>query len=326
MAELKQVERIIRILQRLALSREVTVNGLYEYFERAVPKRTIQRDLVELSAADIPLLTRQGQGRELVWYLESGFLRFVPETIGSQELLASYFLERLATVTKGTKLERDIGSLLKKSKQLVSPRVFHSLEDMDLTEGPFGATFIGYVDYSVHSDKIEKLINATTTCQRCHLIYKATWRETPSEFEADPYIILYHRGALYAVVYVQAHKNYIFLPVQRINEVRVTGVTFKRNKDFSLEKLRAGRFGIFGREDLTPQTVKIKFCKEMADIVSERVWHSTQKITPHDDGSITLSMEVVVSDELRSWVGSWLNYVTVVHPADLLTKRDRIGR
>lgn len=323
MPEYKQIERAIRILQRLYIAGEVTVNGLYEMFDRQVPKRTLQRDLHEISAAEIPLVERIEHGREQIWSVEKGFLKFIPQTIGSQELLASFFLGRLAVITKGTSLEKDILSLLEKAKQLAGPEVFRSTEGGELPQDMFGATFLGYVDYSEHSEKIELLIRACSECQCCRFTYKSATREKASEFDAEPYLILYHKGALYAVVYVAAHDNYIFLPVQRIRSVVFTGQNFTRHSDFSLEKLREGRFGIFGGPDCAPERVVLRFRPEMADVVAERVWHSTQKLTHNDDGSLTMEMHTVVSDELRAWIGSWLEYVEVLVPAAL---RDSLPR
>jgi len=71
-------------------------------------------------------------------------------------------------------------------------------------------------------------------------------------------------------------------------------------------------------EDLKPQKVVLKFHKEIAEVVAERIWHTSQKIKHHRDGSLTLEMRVVISDELRSWVGSWLEYVEVIKPKGYL--------
>jgi predicted DNA-binding transcriptional regulator YafY len=322
MPEYKQVERIIKILQRLALNREVTVNKLYDYFDRRVPKRTLQRDLVEISAAGIPLMTRPGNGRELIWYLEESYLRFIPATIGTQELVASYFLERLATVCRGTSLETDIQSLFSKAKQLVSPEVFRSDEGFDPGRGLFGATFMGYIDYASHSATIETLVKAATERQRCRFQYRSTWRSQISEFVAEPYLILYHKGALYGVVYVPHHENYIFLPVQRIREVEPLDEKFERDEDFSLESLREGRFGIFGYEGLKPEKVVLKFDAGIAEVVAERIWHPSQKLTHNDDGSLAMELRTVISDELRSWVAGWMDYVEVVRPKTLMSEHD----
>ena len=326
MPETKQVERIIRILQRLALGREVTVGSLYDYFNRGVPRRTLQRDLVELSSADIPLRTRLGKGRELVWYIDTAYLKFLPMTVDSRELMASYFLERLAAVVRGTKLESDVCSLLKKAKQFVSGDVLHVSDSLDSSNDYFGVTFMGQVDYTPHSATIDTLISAISERKSCRFVYKTIAKKHPSEFDADPYLILYHKGALYAVVYVAYHDNFLFLPIQRIRAVAVSESSFRRRKDFSLDKLRSGSLGIFGGEGLKPQRVVLKFDRAIAEVIAERVWHPSQRITRHKDGSATLTLKVIVSDELRSWVGSWLDYVTVIRPADLLSKHDNPRR
>jgi predicted DNA-binding transcriptional regulator YafY len=316
--DVKQVDRIIQILQRLALTGESSVRELYEYFEHRVPKRTLQRDLINLSAANIPLMTRQGEGRELIWYLDKTFLRFVPETLGSQELLASFFVERLAHVAKGTALEGNINSLLKKSRQLVAPHVFKAFEDGLPSRDVFGSTFTGYVDYGPHSEKIDRILSAASECRRCLITYRRIWREKPSQFEADPYMLVYHKGALYALVHVPRHDNFIFLPIQRINAVELTRTKFTRDPSFTLEKLKENRFGIFGHSDLKPEKVVLRFSPDIADVVAERIWHPTQQFKRHRDGSLTLTMKVVISDELRSWVAGWLGSLTVLEPKGLM--------
>jgi hypothetical protein len=267
------------------------------------------------------LRTKPGKGKELIWYLDSSYLKFVPMTVGSKELMASYFLERLSNVAHGTKLETDIRSLLKKAKQFVSPEVFRLTESLDPSCDLFGATFMGYVDYSDYSGTIDLLITAIAERKSCHFRYKPTWKHAESEFEAEPYLILYHKGALYAIVYVPSHTNYIFLPIQRIRGVQTTGATFKRHKDFSLEKLRAGRFGIYGSDNLKPQRVVLTFSADIADVIAERQWHPSQKLTRKSDGSLSLSMTTVVSDELKAWIASWMEYVRVDQPKNL-----KIGR
>lgn len=317
MSQTKQIERIIRILQRLSLGGEVTVNKLYDYFEHKVPKRTLQRDLVELSSANVPLVTKKGHGKELIWYLDSNYLKFIPSTLGSQELLASYFLEKLGAVAKGTPLEKDILSLLDKSRQLISPELFEVMDDQKFGESLFAATYIGYVDYSSHSQTIERAITAIKDCRVCSFNYKPTWKERGSKFDGNPYMILYHKGALYLVAHLPHYNNYVFLPIQRIVCIELTDEKFTRDPDFSLDKLREGRFGIFGHESIKPEQVVLKFNKEIAEIVAEKIWHATQKLTKNKDGSLTMEMKVVISDELRSWIGGWLDYVKVIKPKKL---------
>jgi hypothetical protein len=89
--------------------------------------------------------------------------------------------------------------------------------------------------------------------------------------------------------------------------------TFSRDKVFSLKQFRAGGFGIFGYEGQKPERVVLRFNKGIVDIVKERIWHPSQKITRHRDGSLRLEMIVIVSEELKRWVASWRGWVVVVN-------------
>ena len=318
MPEIKQAQRLIQILQRLALDREVTVRGLYKYFDGQVEVRTLQRDLHNLSEAGIPLIDEPGNGRENIWKLNSNALKFIPQELSNRELLASYFLERLSEVARGTKLEKDVKSLLRKAKQRVRTEVFQNLDDLDPHNQLFGTTFTGFIDYGPHSATIDRFIEAANGRNRCRFIYKANWKTDESNFEADPYMLVYHKGALYGIVWVPAHDNYIFLAIQRIRHIERLEQTFKRRRDFNLKKIRDGRFGIYGHEGLKPQRVVLKFSETVAQAIAERVWHPSQKMTPHKDGTLTLELTTIVSDELRAWVAGWLDYVEVKVPKDLI--------
>ncbi len=315
MPEVKQIERIIRILQRLAVKSEVTVAELYEYFERQVPKRTLQRDLVELSAADLPLQTREGKNRQLIWSIAHDYLRFVPVTMQPKEMIASWLLHTMSDAFAGTPLERDAKSFIAKAKQLAPPGVFAELHG-DL-QPVFGITFTGYIDYRPQAQIISQLIEAITKRRVVKFIYKPHWKDDPSVFEANPYMLLWHKGALYVVALSTRHDNYLLLPVQRIRAVEILITKFRRQPGFSLDKLREGRFGIFGYEGQKPECVVLRFNKEIADIIAERIWHPSQKLTRHRDGSLTLEMKVVISDELKGWVASWIQYVSVLSPTGL---------
>ena len=93
---------------------------------------------------------------------------------------------------------------------------------------------------------------------------------------------------------------------------------FNRDPGYNLDLISRERFGVFGHKNLKSQKIVLKFNKDVSDVVCERIWHKSQKLKRHRDGSLTLELKVVVSDELRSWVASWMDYVEVMKPKDLL--------
>lgn len=83
MPDLKPLERQIRILQQFTLKSEITVEWLYEYFERSVSKRTLQRDLIALSAANVPLEEKRGAHGRIYWSLDPNYLKwFITDLYG----------------------------------------------------------------------------------------------------------------------------------------------------------------------------------------------------------------------------------------------------
>jgi len=322
MAQIKQIERLIRILQRLSMKHETTVDELYRYFEGGVSKRTLERDLIELSSANLPLVTRQGKGKQLVWLIDPGYLKFIPATLQIREITAAAFLRTFSGLFRGTPLQKDAEDFFAKVRQLYPVDVIAEIDDARL-DNVFGFSWTGYIDYRPFAPILGRLLEAITQRKVVTFHYKPHWKESESVFDGNPYMILFHKGALYAVVHVPKFDNYIFLPVQRIRDIVLSDKPFKRDKGFSLDKLREGRFGIWGFEGQKPQKVVLKFSKDIAQIVAERVWHPTQKLTHHRDGSLTLEMRVVISDELRAWVASWLGYVEVVSPSYLTKGNNR---
>ncbi len=317
MAQIKQIERLIRIMQRLTFKRTVTIGELYHYFEGGVPKRTLQRDMLELSNAGIPLIDDKGKGKELVWSIEQGYLKFIPIKFQPREIASGFFLKSFSSLFKGTPLQQEAENFFKKAKQLY-PTDIVADSNMNQFDNIFGFSWTGYIDYAPYSTIINSLLEAIAEHIVVVINYRPHWKKAETPIECHPYMILFHKGALYAVVRTSNYDKYYFLPIQRIRGIEITDKRFKRDAGFSLEKLRKGRFGIFGHEGLKPQKVVLKFSPDVAEVVAERIWHPSQKIKRHRDGTLTLEMKVVISDELRSWVAGWLGYVEVMKPKLLM--------
>jgi len=67
--------------------------------------------------------------------------------------------------------------------------------------------------------------------------------------------------------------------------------------------------------------VRLRFAPEVADTVTEAIWHRTQQEQPHDDGGVTLSFEIDGLDEIVFWVLGYGPHCIVEEPSEL---RDRV--
>jgi predicted DNA-binding transcriptional regulator YafY len=80
--------------------------------------------------------------------------------------------------------------------------------------------------------------------------------------------------------------------------------------------------GLFG--DDKPQTARVHFNAELAPLIRERIWHSSQKITRHGkDREIVLHLHVSHDFELINWIRGWGRGATVLKPNSL---REAVAR
>ena len=63
--------------------------------------------------------------------------------------------------------------------------------------------------------------------------------------------------------------------------------------------------------------VETWFTPDAARIVTETIWHHTQRSTSHKDGSITLKFHVDGLQEIANWLMSWAGGVKVIRPVEL---------
>mgnify|MGYP002642451221 CR=1 FL=1 len=86
-------------------------------------------------------------------------------------------------------------------------------------------------------------------------------------------------------------------------------------EDFDLKEYFGNAWGVF-RSDKT-YDVAVWFTPEAAKVVTETVWHHTQKVKSHKDGSVTLSFRVDGLEEIGNWILGWAGSAKVVKPAEL---------
>jgi predicted DNA-binding transcriptional regulator YafY len=63
--------------------------------------------------------------------------------------------------------------------------------------------------------------------------------------------------------------------------------------------------------------VELEFTPDAAKLVTETIWHDTQKSKLHKDGRATLTFTVDGLDEIANWITTWSGSVKVVQPEPL---------
>jgi proteasome accessory factor B len=104
----------------------------------------------------------------------------------------------------------------------------------------------------------------------------------------------------------------------RIRDLEETSETFEPNPDFRIvDYLDAGFRKLRGDGKL--QTIRLRFAPTAARYVSEKIWHPSQKLRHHTDGSLTMTIRVNHLLEVKRWVLSFGAECQVLGPNTLRT-------
>lgn len=101
----------------------------------------------------------------------------------------------------------------------------------------------------------------------------------------------------------------------RIKALKETGKSFKKPKDFSVNKELAGSFGVFSGKE--KYNLKLEFDAFASQLIRERTWHASQKLKEKKDGTVELSMKLGSLPEVERWILSWSHHVKVLQPKEL---------
>lgn len=316
MAEMKPLERALRILLRLSTHERVTVSELYKLFDQQETTRSIQRTLDTIQMANIPLKVERGAHNTYYYSLQRAF-DYIPELLDMDEMLAALLLAPFAGLFEGTRIGEDLHQAFEKMDHLVPENsiaftsALRGLGDSFLWQEP------GQVRLEGRDELLPQLMRAVLEKRECTVHYKGRGQEKAKKMTIHPYALLFHTGSVYTVVNVPPHTNYIYLALQRIQKLNVSDTIFERSNDFNLKAFLKDHFGIW-RED--PVDIVLRFDKTVATTIEERLWHPTQKIKQLKDGDIELRMKVGPSEELIAWILRWGYFCEVREPATLRTE------
>jgi len=102
--------------------------------------------------------------------------------------------------------------------------------------------------------------------------------------------------------------------------LRATGESFRIPSDFSFQDYTKDSFGVIHDRKVR---VVVKYDKEVAGYIKERIWHPSQKIKQNRDGSITTTYNVAGTKEIKYWILSCGQHAEVLEPKTL---RDKIKK
>jgi predicted DNA-binding transcriptional regulator YafY len=315
MARGDQLARQWRIIQTLISSNQGKTVADLVRDENCHP-RTIYRDLETLQAAGFPIYSERVDGRGL-WSVVDEYRHRIPVPFTLTELMALYFSRDLIKVFRGTVFYDSLESLFQKIKTTLPPE---SLAYLDRVEHTLHIGLKPYKDFGRFREIIKQINDAAVNRRTIDMIYRTMSRGgEENRRQVDPYRIMFFDSTFYLIGHCHLRAEVRMFVLDRIRMLKVTDHTFEVPGDFDLQTYMESPFRVIHDR---PVRVKIRFDKEVAGYIKEKIWHHSQKIEQQKDGAILFTAEVAGTDEIEHWVMSWGQKAEVLAP-DFL--RDRIA-
>ena len=294
--------RQLDILRELtARNRGAAIKDLVGLF--GVTRRTIERDLADLSEAGFPLYT-EAQGRQNMWMLLHD-KEMPPLNFPVSELIA---LTYIGGVLEGTPFKEDFQYTLNRIRTTLPEKMGAFLEQAAYHPHIRGQKA------QVTPKIFQKAHRAITERRICNVTYRAIATGQSKTYPIVPFRFLYHYDGVYLLCRNPKYGNLLTLAAERIQELEVTSQSFEEFVDSEIEEQLHTAFGVVLE---SPMAVSVRFSASQAPYIKQRIWHPSQEIEELDDGRIILSFEAGGLYEIKSWILSHGASAEVLAPATL---------
>jgi predicted DNA-binding transcriptional regulator YafY len=300
-----RLARVLRVLELIQSRGRWTTKAIADEIECS--ERTVYRDLDVLRFAGIPYYR---EGDQQFVRVRADF-RFPVMALSDDEVLG---LSLAAALTKTPGLDvttgagpatRKLAAVSRKETQELIDDAMRLVTVLDLK----------LVDHSRHQDAIRTIQQALLQGNQISGLYESPYEQTAVRLKLHPYRLCLIKNAWYVIGTMANEIIPKTFRVARFKTLRLQTERATVPDDFDLRTYFGNAWGVF-RGDQS-YDIELKFKPSAAKIVTETVWHHTQKATTHKDGSLTLSFKVDGLSEILNWILSWASQVRVQKPDEL---------
>jgi proteasome accessory factor B len=287
----------------------ITIKDMIE--ELGASDKTLRRDLETFIQAGFPLEETVGERGRKLW-------RINPDK--SQPGLNFAYDEALALYLGRSFLEPLAGTIFWEAAQRAFKKVRASLgkqaiKYLEQFASLFQQTTAGKHDYAKKAEILDALLVGIEDRRAVFLTYQSLRATEPVTYDIYPYGLVYHRGALYLVGRAPQHDEVRHWKVDRIEDAQLTEFVFPKPDGFDLHRHLSKSFGVYrGDGDVH---VKIRFAPPVARYVEESRWHPSQRLTRHKDGTLTAEFDLSSTEEVKTWILSFVQHAVVEEPKGL---------
>ena len=306
---MSKYDRLLYILNLLRSRKSLNAARLAE--ECHVTERSIYRDLISLSEANIPIYYDKG------YKLASG--NFLPPLNFTAEeyTCLRLALESSPLATAGRKADtiRQIRAkidcaLPETTREYNRGALSTSHIEIDTTvAGRAAAKFYGSLEQAV-SEQV-----------RIELEYDSI-EHGLSRRRVDPYFIVFRRHAFYFVGYCHLRNDFRTFRIDRVRKVSLLDQRFVRKKGLSATSYFEGSWGLYQGQ---PVEVVVEFIGRAARVVSGSQHHPTEVVESIGPDRVRYSVTVCGVEEIKRWILGFGQEAEVISPEELRNELAEIG-
>jgi len=278
--------------------------------ELGVSKRTVQRDIGDLERAGFPVVS-ETRHETIYWHFIEGFCAESPVSLTLTELMALYYSRGLLRPLQGSDIYDSLESAMQKIGATLPAESHRFMRDL---EGAIAVSTFGWKDYSHSREIIDKLTKALLHRYTVCLEHTAVGYDEPVSRDVDPYKLWYVNNGLYLVGRDHRSEELRVFAVERITSVSLTNRRFQIPSSFNFDKFSESAFGMIWGE---AQEVEIRFSKQQAPYIRERMWHPSQSVTTERTGRVVLHLRVADLGEVKRWLIGFGADALVLKPSSL---------
>ncbi len=301
-----RVDRARHIHDALTRKEYPSAVGLGDWF--GVTADRIQRDVKWMKLRGLPI---EYCSRQHGYFYTRPDVQFAEMELTEGEMIALALGTQLAVMLRGSANEASFASA---SAKLVSG--LQTRTDFDLSKmGEYMSISTCGLEKDPDMGVAGAVRNALFLQREITFVYRKP-DKSEKERVVQPLHIRSASGLWYLICWDVREKGIRIYTQKRMSKVRRTGERFERRPyDEIHAKFRHG-LDIFGGDK--PQPVRLRFRGYAAEYVPLKHWHESERVEEHPDGTVLLTMQLVVSKEVERFILQWGEEVFVEGPPELV--------
>jgi len=307
-----EISRLLKIHQAIAAGDRPAVADLVELC--GVGARSIKRDIAILKEEfHAPIAVSRTEGKAGYYYQRP--FNLAPEPFNDQEVLALSIALQIAETFYNTPFVPAIKGALEKLRHVQLDAGCRAANELaghvSLLPEPAPPESLKDI---IH---FNELLKAIAQRRQVRMAYYALSRDEETQRIIEPYHLYHYEGLWYVYGHCHLREENRDFAINRIRMLTLLPATFTPPSHDAIRRQLGLRFANISAESVT---VSIRFDEESARRIRERIWHPSQQLAVHDDGSCVLTLTVTGLETVTRWVLSFGRHAMPLAPECFVTR------